>query len=81
VLINLILDARDACENEENSKISVWAEKLPIWMTIKVDENSNKVSIEILEKNFAHFINTKNSGSGISLCLSKKIMTLHNGRI
>ena len=81
VLINLILNARDACDSKEDAKIVVSAEKFREGVQIKVTDNGAGIPTEILETIFVPFYSTKKTGSGIGLSLSKQIMMLHNGRI
>ena len=81
VLINLILNARDACEDQPDSKVSVFAEKLRDTVVIKVMDNGKGIPAEILDTIFVPFFSTKKTGSGIGLSLSKQIMMLHHGRI
>ncbi len=81
VLINLIINARDACENRANSKIIIKAEKFREGVQIKIADNGKGIPQEILETVFVPFFSTKKNGSGIGLSLSKQIMMLHNGRI
>ncbi|MGM5468815.1 sensor histidine kinase [Flavobacteriaceae bacterium LMO-SS05] len=81
VLINLILNARDACEDRQDSKVSISAEKLRNHILIKVVDNGCGIPPEILDTIFVPFFSTKKSGSGIGLSISKQIMMLHNGRI
>jgi len=81
VLINLIINARDACDNIENPKILVSAVKFREGVQIKVLDNGKGIPKEILETIFVPFFSTKKTGSGIGLSLSKQIMMLHNGRL
>lgn len=81
VLINLIINARDACENNENPKIVVIAENFREGVQIKVIDNGIGIPLEILDTIFVPFYSTKKTGSGIGLSLSKQIMMLHNGRL
>jgi signal transduction histidine kinase len=81
VLINLILNTRDACEDKPDSKVSISAEKLRNHVLIKVIDNGNGIPAEILDTIFVPFFSTKKTGSGIGLSISKQIMMLHNGRI
>jgi len=81
VLINLILNARDACEDQPDSKVLVSAEKLRESISIKVMDNGKGIPAEILDNIFVPFFSTKKTGSGIGLSISKQIMMLHNGRI
>ena len=81
VLINLIINARDACEGQPDSKILVSAQKFRDGVQIKVADNGKGIPSEILETVFVPFYSTKKNGSGIGLSLSKQIMMLHNGRL
>lgn len=81
VLINLILNARDACEGNTDSKISISAQKLRDTILIKIVDNGKGIPPEILDTIFVPFFSTKKTGSGIGLSISKQIMMLHNGRI
>ena len=81
VLINLIINARDACENRPSSKIVVSAEKFRDGVQVKVADNGKGIPLEIQDTIFVPFYSTKKTGSGIGLSLSKQIMMLHNGRL
>lgn len=82
VLINLILNARDACQNVENPLIQVKASQNTNRQTvIKVYDNGIGISKEIVENIFVPFFTSKAAGSGIGLSLCKQIMLLHKGRI
>ena len=82
VLINLILNARDACQNSENPLIRVKAIQDQNRQTIlKVYDNGVGISKEIMENIFIPFFTSKATGSGIGLSLCKQIMLLHKGKI
>jgi signal transduction histidine kinase len=81
VLINLILNARDACEEVINPQIKVTADRFRKGIQIKVIDNGKGIPDEILDTIFVPFYSTKKTGSGIGLSLSKQIMMLHKGRI
>ena len=81
VLINLIINSRDACENQPHSRIVVSAEKFRHVVQVKVADNGKGIPKEILDTIFVPFFSTKKTGSGIGLSLSKQIMLLHNGRL
>lgn len=81
VMINLILNAKDACDEKANAKILVSAEKFRDNVQIKIADNGKGIPQEVLDNIFIPFFSTKKTGSGIGLSLSKQIMMLHNGRI
>jgi signal transduction histidine kinase len=81
VLINLIINARDACEHTSDPKIMVSAEKFREGVLLKIADNGKGIPSEILDTIFVPFFSTKKTGSGIGLSLSKQIMMLHNGRL
>ena len=82
VLINLILNAKDACQNKEKPSIKVIASQNQNRNTIiKVYDNGTGIPKEIMENIFVPFFTSKSTGSGIGLSLCKQIMLLHNGKI
>lgn len=82
VLINLILNAKDACQNSKNPLIKVEASQVQNRNTIvKVYDNGTGIPKEIMENIFIPFFTSKSAGSGIGLSLCKQIMLLHKGKI
>ncbi len=82
VLINLVLNAMEACENTPNPKVKVFAvKKFDGQVVISVTDNGPGIPEEIKDQIFIPFFTTKKEGSGIGLSLSKQIMTLHGGKI
>ncbi len=82
VLINLILNAKDACLKSESPLIKVYASQGKDHNTvIKVYDNGSGIPKEIMENIFVPFFTNKSTGSGIGLSLCKQIMLLHKGRI
>ncbi|WP_299112043.1 PAS domain-containing sensor histidine kinase [uncultured Winogradskyella sp.] len=82
VLINLILNAVDACKTKDNAVIKVLATQNPNRdIVIKVFDNGSGIPKDILENIFVPFFTSKATGSGIGLSLCKQIMLLHKGRI
>ncbi|WP_296386610.1 ATP-binding protein [Winogradskyella sp.] len=82
VLINLILNAVDACKSKDNAEIKVLASQNPNRdIVIKVFDNGSGIPQDILENIFVPFFTSKATGSGIGLSLCKQIMLLHKGRI
>ncbi|WP_299890973.1 HAMP domain-containing sensor histidine kinase [uncultured Lacinutrix sp.] len=82
VLINLILNAVDACKGNLDAEIKVIAEQTPNRnIIIKVYDNGSGIPPEIMENIFVPFFTSKATGSGIGLSLCKQIMLLHKGKI
>ena len=82
VLINLIINAIDAVQHQQNPKIilSVFQNNQPQTI-IEVRDNGVGMSEELMDKIFVPFFTSKPNGSGIGLSLSKQIMALHKGSI
>ncbi|MBC9794769.1 sensor histidine kinase [Sinomicrobium weinanense] len=82
VLINLILNAVDACEGKKSPGIVISADRhLDGNTVIKVSDNGKGIPEEVIDNVFVPFFSTKKKGSGIGLSLCKQIMLLHKGRI
>ncbi|WP_452598548.1 sensor histidine kinase [Pontimicrobium sp. MEBiC01747] len=82
VLINLILNAVDACKHKDSPEIKVIAEQTPNrTIVIKVYDNGSGIPQDIMESIFIPFFTSKSTGSGIGLSLCKQIMLLHKGKI
>ena len=70
VLINLILNAKDACLNVDNPKIIVQASQNQNRnVIVKVYDNGAGIPKDILENIFVPFFTSKSTGSGIGLSL------------
>ena len=82
VLINLILNALEACKNTDHPEIIISADKnIDGNAIIKIIDNGIGIPDEIADKIFIPFFSTKKNGSGIGLSLCKQIMLLHKGKI
>lgn len=82
VLINLIKNASQAFEDQENKTIQIrgyYNDKMrPV---IAVKDNGTGIDPEALEKIFIPFFTTKKTGSGIGLSLSRQFMRQHQGTL
>lgn len=82
VLINLLRNAMQAFEEQENKMIEIKAavneKSRPI---ISVKDNGTGIDPEAMEKIFIPFFTTKKTGSGIGLSLSRQIMRQHQGTL
>ncbi|MBS1682620.1 MAG: GHKL domain-containing protein [Bacteroidetes bacterium] len=81
VLINLIKNAIQAFDNQQERKIILSAYTNDGHVTISVKDNGNGIDPDALEKIFIPFFTTKKTGSGIGLSLSRQIMRQHGGQI
>ncbi|GAB1857073.1 ATP-binding protein [Flavobacteriaceae bacterium MHTCC 0001] len=82
VLINLILNAVEACKETKEPKIIIRAFKTFEGQTVlSITDNGKGIPKEVLDNVFIPFFTTKKTGSGIGLSLSKQIMLLHKGKI
>lgn len=82
VLINLLLNAMQAVQDQPQARIDLKArldERGKI--IIQVRDNGPGIIAEAREKIFIPFFTTKKGGSGIGLSLSRQIMRLHRGTI
>jgi nitrogen fixation/metabolism regulation signal transduction histidine kinase len=82
VLINLIVNAKEALKDRPDARIVLSgllsSKEKPL---IKVADNGSGIDEDILENIFIPFFSTKKTGSGIGLSLCKQIMMLHRGNI
>ena len=82
VLINLLLNARQAVEGRPGAEIRVRGflnERGRV--IVQIIDNGPGIPAENIEKVFIPFFSTKSGGSGIGLSLSRQIMRLHRGTI
>ena len=79
VLTNLIKNAREATEGKPDACIHIVASEADGSPYISVSDNGPGIPDEMVEEVFLPFYTTKQSGTGIGLCLSRQIMRLHGG--
>lgn len=81
VLTNLIKNAREATEGVPDARIHIAASEADGSPYIRVSDNGPGIPEEMAEEIFLPFYTTKQSGTGIGLCLSRQIMRLHGGEL
>ncbi|MEJ7586138.1 MAG: HAMP domain-containing sensor histidine kinase [Ferruginibacter sp.] len=82
VMINLVVNAAEAVKEREEPRILLSAYITPKnKVVVKIADNGNGMSEELMEKIFIPFFSTRKTGSGIGLSLCKQIMLLHKGTI
>ena len=82
VFINLLQNAIDALEDEDNPVIRVSIEELPEGkLVIRFIDNGKGMNKDEKENLFIPFYTTKKTGTGIGLSLSRQIIYNHKGEI
>ncbi len=81
LLLNLLKNAKEACEGIENPIIEIKAEKIGNSIKITVSDNGQGIVPEARDKIFIPFYSTKAKGSGIGLSLCKQIVVRHGGKM
>lgn len=81
LMLNLLKNAKEACEATKEPKIEVKVEKIGDNVRITVSDNGHGISPEVQAKIFIPFYSTKKHGSGIGLSLCRQIVVRHRGKI
>lgn len=81
LMLNLLKNAKEACEATKEPKIEVKVEKIGDNVQITVSDNGHGISPEVQAKIFIPFYSTKKHGSGIGLSLCRQIVVRHRGKI
>ncbi|MBE0650697.1 MAG: GHKL domain-containing protein [Bacteroidales bacterium] len=82
VMINLLLNAIDALNNNRDGMISLTASvNMNNRTVIEVADNGIGINQDVMDKIFMPFFTSKKTGSGIGLSLSRQIMQMHKGSI
>ena len=83
VLINLLKNASEACENSSDPEVVIettYQEEKHIFQ-LSVTDNGCGILPEVVDRIFIPFFTTKPAGTGIGLSLCKQIVTMHGGSI
>ena len=82
VLINVLKNATEALSDTADPRIEVSVyTNANQNIIIDVTDNGSGIEPEALERIFIPFYTTKNTGSGIGLSLSQRIMQMHQGNL
>lgn len=79
VLVNLLLNAIEAMPRGGRLHVALATTRQEVQLT--VTDTGSGIPPEILKRLFAPFVSGKPSGTGLGLCISKRIMEYHGGRI
>ena len=80
VLINLLLNAIQALPRE-GGKIAVTTQDVIIGIEIVIKDNGKGIGKDSLSRIFDPFFTTKDTGTGLGLAVSNKIIEIHHGYI
>ena len=81
VLINILLNAFEAIKEDGIIKISTKNHEIIKRVSIVVEDNGNGIAPNQIENIFNPFYTTKDSGTGIGLCIVKRLVKALNGEI
>ena len=81
ILINLINNAMQAIEDQDNGEVTIHIEKQNQWALIHIDDNGTGIELKNIEKIFDPFFTTKKSGLGLGLSISARIMDIMKGKL
>jgi two-component system, NtrC family, C4-dicarboxylate transport sensor histidine kinase DctB len=81
ILINLINNAMQAIETQNQGQVIIHIEQENQWALIHVDDNGLGIELKNIEKIFDPFFTTKKSGLGLGLSISARIMDIMNGKL
>ncbi len=81
VFNNLIKNALQAVEHQENGDIIIILKKLPTMVEISISDNGSGIAPEIQDQVFRPNFTTKSTGMGLGLAISKNIIEGSGGTI
>jgi two-component system sensor kinase FixL len=81
VLLNLIRNACEACEQAECPEVQIATAQRSGWLEVRVRDIGEGISREALPTLFEPFISTKPGGMGLGLSISRTIVESQGGRI
>lgn len=83
VLLNLLVNAKDAVSDKQQKWISLAVQQLDQWYEIAVSDSGDGVPLELRDKILEPFFTTKSAGkgTGLGLSISSNIMIDHGGAL
>jgi two-component system nitrogen regulation sensor histidine kinase NtrY len=81
VLLNLVKNASQAVEGQEEAEISSSAVSYENRIVLKVTDNGEGIPPEISDEIFMPFFTTRKKGTGVGLSYSRQVMAMNGGRI
>jgi C4-dicarboxylate-specific signal transduction histidine kinase len=81
VILNLLVNAKDAMASVEDRKLVVISEKSGARIRVAVRDSGSGASLQDMSRMFNAFFTTKPAGIGMGLSISRSIIEAHGGRI
>ncbi|MCK4666665.1 GHKL domain-containing protein, partial [Candidatus Dependentiae bacterium] len=83
VMINIIDNAIDSIPEESKGKIKISTEYISSSNAVKItiSDNGEGIKVNLRDKIFEPFFTTKDTGTGLGLTISHKIIENHSGTI
>jgi len=83
VLLNLLLNARDAVAEQADKRIRIWAEQVDADIHLHISDNGPGVANGVRDKLFTPFFTTKavGKGTGLGLAVSRQLMEQMGGAV
>ena len=81
VLLNLIRNAADAVEGQDDARITVSVRTRDDRVVLEIADNGPGISVEMMPKLYEAFVSTKSSGTGLGLALTQQIISDHGATI
>lgn len=83
ILLNLVVNARDALEKTENPRISIQLDLQEDYALIKVKDNGTGIDSRHMSKIFEPFFTTKedDKGTGLGLSIVKSLTEMNGGQV
>ncbi len=82
VLTNLLLNAREACENSREPRVQLELSRVEHErVQLRVSDNGPGIPTELRERIFAPYVTSKPTGTGLGLCIAERIISEHDGEL
>ena len=79
--LNIVINAVQALENQENPKIKILNSQSNGFVTVSIQDNGAGMKPETLKRLFEPFHTTKIKGTGLGLAVTHKILEAHAGLV
>ena len=81
IMLNLVTNAADACEDIESPRVLIRVTRQSPWVRIQVRDNGSGISEAVRKHLFKPFFTSKPRGTGLGLVIVKKMLMKMGGHI